>query len=314
MSDALTLTLFIQYRRFLYGFLLHDNPTQFLTLAMPMDEEDPYYMPKAHTLMRLGIQPRITLYTDNTDGPEDLVELCDGLWITAQSQLLLRIYALNEEDGLGAMIEEPDFKACVPCKVTDDSEDTEEMSLDGEDTLGRLVMTISGAKVESREDFEAMIPAMEMYPVLVLRGLVLVNNRVEYYVSRIMETGDRVQRVEDVVITRAVSFVSDHDQAAAHDADVATALLAKATIEDNPKPSQPQFEQDRNREELATGEQLMVEAQVSCLVSLMKAYRTEEMSTLVQIGNYLGEAQTKCLDESPFIQEYLARMQHAETE
>jgi len=280
---------------------------------MPMDEDDPYYMPKAHTLMRLGIPPRITLYTDKTDGPEDLVELCDGLWITAQSQLLLWIYALNEEDGLGAIIEEPDIKACAPHELPDDSEDTEEMSLDGEDTLGRLILTINGAKAESRQDFEAMIPAMEIYPVLVLRGLVLVNNRVEYYVARIMDTGDKVQRVEDIEIVRAVNFVSDRDQGAEQVSDIA-ARLTGTSITDDAKSIQSQCDQHRDLEELATGEQLKVEAQVSCLVSLMKAYRTEEMSTLVQISNYLGEAQTKCLDDSPFIQEYLARMQVAEAE
>ncbi|GJJ68539.1 hypothetical protein EMPS_00885 [Entomortierella parvispora] len=292
---------------FLYGFLLHDNPTQFLTLAMPMDEEDPYYMPKAHALMRLGIPPRITLYMDKTDGPKDLVELCDGLWITAQSQLLLRIYALNEEDGLSAMIEEPDIQACAPLKIPDSDEDTEEMNLDGEDTLGRLVLTISGTKADTREDFEALIPAMEIYPVLVLRGLVLVANRVEYYVSRIMETGDKVQREEDIEIVRAVNFDADHESPE-RGGDI-TDLLANVNLADDPTSTQPLSEEERNELAAATSEQLKVEAQVSCLVSLMKAYRTEELSTLVEISNYLGEAQTKCLEESPFIQAYLASMQ-----
>ncbi|KAG0195894.1 hypothetical protein BGX28_000402 [Mortierella sp. GBA30] len=303
--------------RFLYGFTLQDNPTQFLTLAMPMDEDDPFYMPKAHTLMRLGIPPRITIYLDKSDGPDDLVELCQGLWITPESQYLLWIYGLNEEDGLGAMIEEPEVKICTPHKAVDEGEEEtmEEADLIDEDTVGRLILTIQGTQIVTKASVQTTVPKLEVYPVLVLRALVLVADRVEYYVNRIMETGDKVQRVEGVEIVRAINYEGDVQKDAedayppAESSRIPATTRLGRSIGDCLLPTL--LEPDH--EHPITTRQLEIETQVSNLVATMKSYRIEELALLVQIGNLLGEAQTHCVDESAFIQQYLARMQNQDS-
>ncbi|KAG0037811.1 hypothetical protein BGZ82_001759 [Podila clonocystis] len=271
---------------FLYGFTLKDNPTKFLTFAMPMDEEDPYYMPKAHTLMRQGIPPRITLYVERSGTMTDLVELCSGLWITRESLYLLWIYSLNEEDGLSALIEESESKVCVPHEdLAEDNEEPEVVDLVDEEDVGRLIMTIQGHQILSNERLEAVVPKLEIYPVLMLRALVMVAARVEHYIERIMETGDKVQMTEHVEIVRAVKYDCVDG--------VEPAILS-------PKLSQA----EENKEEL-----LQLGPYVECLVLMMKNYRVEEMETLVRIGNLLGEGQTEALEENEFIQEYLAKMQ-----
>ncbi|KAG0347424.1 hypothetical protein BG005_000174 [Podila minutissima] len=271
---------------FLYGFTLKDNPTKFLTFSMPMDEEDPYYMPKVHTLMRQGIPPRITLYVERSGTMTDLVELCSGLWITRESLYLLWIYSLNEEDGLSALIEEPEVKVCVPHEnLAEDNEEPEEVDLEDEEDIGRLIMTIQGHQILSNEQLEAIVPKLEIYPVLMLRALVMVTTRVEHYVERIMETGDKVQMTEDVETVRAVNYES---------------VDGVEPVKPSPTLSQP----EENQEEL-----LKLGPHVACLVLMMKNYRVEEMKTLVRIGNLLGEGQTKALEENEFIQEYLAKMQ-----
>ncbi|KAG0048778.1 hypothetical protein BGZ83_006311 [Gryganskiella cystojenkinii] len=304
MELLLGLTLFANHR-FLYGFILPENPTRFLTLAMPMDEEDPFYMPKAHTLMRLGIPPRITLYLNESDAT-DLVKLCEGLWITKESQMLLWIYAINEEDGLGALIEDPEIQACAPHEMSDEA--TEEMTLEDEDTIGRLVLTISDTKIVTQEDIEVIVPTMEIFPLLILRGLVFVADQVENYVARIMETGDKVQRVEDVEIVRAFNYESDIHRGDSPSSNKSSQIQASSRLGGVKDCHMPTLLQDGQDEEV-TDEQLKVEAQVSSLVSLMKAYRTDEMAILVDISNFLGEGQTKCLEESDFIRDYLEQRQ-----
>ncbi|KAF9414590.1 hypothetical protein BGZ94_000335 [Podila epigama] len=279
---------------FLYGFTLEDNPTKQLTLAFPMDEEDPYYMPKAHTLMRHGIPPRITLHLNCTgETTSDLVELCSGIWVNKESLYLLWIYALNEEDGLGALMEEPVSKICIPneSNVTQGEEDgegqdasDEVVDLDDEDVVGRLVMTILDKAILSKDALSSVVPTLEIYPVLMLRALVLVTSRVEYYIERIMATGDRVQKVEHGEIVKTVHY---------EQVDV---------IESLKSPSIAQPEKDKE-EDLKLGPHVM------SLVAMMKNYRNEEMAMLVRISDLLGEGQTKTLEESEFIQEYLAKMQ-----
>ncbi|KAF9950578.1 hypothetical protein BGZ72_007783 [Mortierella alpina] len=301
---------------FLYGFTLQDNPTQFLTLALPLDEDDPFYMPKVHTLMRLGIPPRVTIYMNKTDGPEDLVELCQGLWVTPESQFLLWIYALNEEDGLDAMIEEPDVKLCVPHENVDTGDDDDsgsihEVDLIDEETVGRLIMTIHGFKIATKAAVGATVPKLQIYPVLVLRSLVLLANRIEYYISRIMETGDKVQKVEGIEIVRSINYEGDPhpndeeaNSSAANSGAPSITRLGRNTGDCLlPTLLEPDHEHP------VTTRQLEIETQISGLVATMKNYRIEEMNLLVQIGNLLGEAQTHCLEESTFIQEYLASMQ-----
>ncbi|KAG0364822.1 hypothetical protein BGX24_004438 [Mortierella sp. AD032] len=297
---------------FLYGFTMHDNPTQFLTFAMPMDEDDPYYMPKAHSLMRWGILPRITIYLKKTNGPDDLEEFCPGMWITPQSRHLLWLYALNEDDGLGALIEEPESKICLPQEPTmdgDEEDALEEAVLVDEDVLGRLVITMNNTKVETQEALESIVPHLDIFPVIKLRALVLVADRVEYYIARIMATGDKVQKTEGVEIVRAVHYdkddnavngsplpgLSDAPFASRLGKDIGDCLVPTILEPDHTQP--------------ITGRQLEAEAQVSSLVTMMKNYRAEEMALLVDMGNALGEAQTSCLEESDFIQSYLARMQ-----
>ncbi|KAF9356358.1 hypothetical protein BGX34_009957 [Mortierella sp. NVP85] len=297
---------------FLYGFTLHDNPTKVLTLAVPMDEDDPYYMPKAHTLMRLNIPPRISLHLDN-DESEDLMELCHGLWITKDSLCLLWIYSLNEEDGLGALIEEPDLKVCTSddSANADKDADIEEADLVDEDTVGRLVLTIQGTKVTSREIVDTMIPKLDIYPILVLRSLVLVAHRIEHYIARIMETGDKVQKIEDIEIVRAINYdpsTSKEEGSVATSSktiDIPVASRLRRNIGDCLLPTL--LEPDR--EHPVTSRQLDVEMLISSLVSVMRSYRTEEMNLLVHIGNLVGEAQTRCLEENEHVKAYLSSMQ-----
>ncbi|KAF9123937.1 hypothetical protein BGW39_008583 [Mortierella sp. 14UC] len=322
-NDAVEREVFLSYGNkpntellFLYGFILQDNPTQFLTLAMPMDEDDPYYMPKAHSLTRWGIPPRITIYLKKTDGPDDLEEFCPGMWITQQSRYLLWLYALNEDDGISALIEEPEAKICVPhesAKEDEEDDTVEEVDLVDEDVVGRLVLTINDTKVDTQEVLESIVPKLDIFPVIKLRALVLVANRVEYYVTRIMETGDRVQKAEGVEIVRAVRYdmdghavngstspgLSDAHRASRLGGDIGDCLLPTILEPDHTQP--------------ITGRQLEAETQVSNLVTMMKSYRAEEMSLLVHIGNVLGEAQTHCLEESEFIQSYLAHMQRQDS-
>jgi hypothetical protein len=284
-----------------------------MTLPIPMDEDDPYYMPKAHTLMRLGISPRVTVYLDKEDGPEDLVKFCDGLWITQDSQYLLWIYSLNEEDGLGALIEEPAVKVCLPREVPEDSEKMEEADLIDEDTVGRLILTVQGSRILSKELIRMVIPNLEIYPVLVLRSLVLLAERIEAYIGRIMETGDKVQRVEGVEIVRAINYdigssTEGSSVSSANEGwttEIPPLLRVGRNIGDCLVPTL--LEPDH--EHPITSRQLEAEVLVLNLISTMKSYRHEEMSQLVHIGNLLGEAQTHCLEESDFIQKYLSRMQ-----
>ncbi|KAF9211179.1 hypothetical protein BGZ59_008428 [Podila verticillata] len=270
---------------FLYGFTLKDNPTKFLTFPLPMDEEDPYYMPKAHTLMRQGIPPRVTLYVE-CGTMTDMFELCSGLWINKKSLYLLWIYALNEEDGLSALIEEPESKVCVPHKdLAENDDEPEEVDLVDEEDVGRLIMTIQGTQILSNEQLEAVVPKLEIYPILMLRALVTVAARVEHYVARIMETGDKVQKTEHVEIVRAVRCELD---------DVEPIRSS---------PALSQLEEDKE-------EVLRLGPHVANLVVILKNYRVEEMEYLVQVGDLLGEGQTKMLEENDFVQEYLAKMQH----
>ncbi|KAG0278957.1 hypothetical protein BGZ95_002684 [Linnemannia exigua] len=297
---------------FLYGFTLRDNPTQSLTFAMPMDENDPYYMPKAHSLMRWGIPPRITIYLKKTDGPDDLEEFCPGMWITQQSRHLLWLYALNEDDGLGALIEEPEAKICLPDESTEDGNEEdalEEADLVDEDVVGRLVLTINNAKVDTHETLESIVPHLDIFPVIKLRALVLVADRVEHYITRIMETGDRVQKTEDIEIVRAVHYDTDgHTINGVPLPDLVDAPLASRLNRDIGDCLVPTILEPDHTEPI-TSRQLEAEAQVSNLVTMMRNYRAEEMSLLVDMSNSLGQAQTHCLEESEFIQSYLARMQ-----
>ncbi|KAF9536478.1 hypothetical protein EC957_010710 [Mortierella hygrophila] len=291
---------------FLYGFTLQDNPTQFLTLAMPMDEDDPYYMPKAHSLIRWGILPRIPIYLNKTDGPDDLEELCPGLWITLKSRYLLWLYALSEDDGLGAFIEEPESKVCVmrDSAGQDDDEDAlEEADLVDEDVVGRLVLTINDTRIDTLEVLESIVPKLEIFPVIKLRILVLVADRIEYYVSRIMETGNRVQKAEVTEIIQTLR--SANGSPTPELAETRRVSRIGKNIGDCLVPTI--LEPDHTQP--ITSRQLEAETQVSNLVTMMKNYRAEEMNVLVGMGNVLGEAQTQCHEESEFIQSYLARMQ-----
>ncbi|KAG0315528.1 hypothetical protein BGZ99_007416 [Dissophora globulifera] len=310
---------------FLYGFTLPDNPTEFLTLPLPMDEEDPYYMPKAHTLMRLGIPPRVTIYLSKQDGPKDLVELCQGLWITPESQFLLWIYSLNEEDGVGALIEEPSFKVCLPDDMADGIEDEdggngndldkmEEADLIDEAAVGRLLLTVGKSRIVSTEILQITVPELEIYPVIILRSLLLMNQRIEFYISRIMETGDKVQRTDDIAIVRAINY-----QDMPNDEGSKSSLPKASGFPDNSRLGNSNIGEclvptllEPDHEHPITRRQLDVEIQISSVVSMMKSYRTEEMDLLVRIGNILGEAQTLCLEKSDFIKEYLVRMQSEE--
>ncbi|KAI1315733.1 hypothetical protein EDD11_000441 [Mortierella claussenii] len=297
---------------FLYGFTLHDNPTQFLTLPMPMDEDDPYYMPKAHTLMRLGIPPRIVVYLNPEDGSGDLVEFCKGLWVAQDSQYLLWIYALNEEDGLGALFEEAASKVCMTMNDQDDSGDIEEADLVDEDTIGRLLLTIEGLRIVSKELLRMTVPKLNIYPVLILRSLVLLAGRVEYYIARIMETGDKVQRVEDVEIVRAINYDAETQNISGLKSSSptgSTVVPASSRLCHNIGECLVPTLLEPDQEHPITSRQLEVEVQTSSLVATMKNYRTEEMNLLVQIGNILGDAQTHCLEESDFIRTYLSQMQ-----
>ncbi|KAF8943427.1 hypothetical protein BGZ47_005426 [Haplosporangium gracile] len=297
---------------FLYGFTLQDNPTQFLTLAMPMDEGDSYYMPKAHSLMRWEIPPRITIYLKKSDGPDELEELCPDLWITRQSRYLLWLYALSEDDGLSAIIEEPMSKVCViqdSAEQNDDEDALEEADLFDEDVVGRLVLTINNTKVENLEVLESVVPKLDIFPVIKLRILVLVADRIEHYINRIMETGDRVQKAEGVEIVRAVHYDTDnHSARGSPTPDLAEAQPTSRLGRNIGDCLVPTILQPDHTQPI-TDRQLEAEAQVSNLVTMMKNYRAEEMSLLVGMGNVLGEAQTRCLEESDFIQSYLARMQ-----
>lgn len=277
-----------------------------------MDEDDPYYMPKAHSLMRWGIHPRITIYLNQTDCPEDLEELCPGLWIKRQSRDLLWLYALSEDDGLSALIEEPEAKICVIQDSAD--QDDEENALEvadliDEDIVGRLMLTINDTKVETRDALESIVPKLDIFPVIKLRILVLVAHRIEYYINRIMETGDKVQKAEGIDVVRTVHYDADghaingsspspnHGEAPVSrlGRNIGDCLMPTILEPDHTQP--------------ITNRQLEAEAQVSNLVTMMRNYRAEEMSVLVTMGNMLGEAQTQCLEESDFIQSYLARMQ-----
>ncbi|KAF9972897.1 hypothetical protein BGZ73_003899 [Actinomortierella ambigua] len=192
---------------FLYGFMLSNNPVQLQTLAMPMDEEDPYYMPKAHTLMRMHLLPRVTIYLDTHQAPPDVVELHPGLWITEASRDLLWIYALNEEDGLGAELEEPELKICKIHESVDEGDDEmEEADLDDEDELGCLYLTINGQKMETRQQLHEVLPTLEIYPVLVLRIMVMLGQRLEFYIARITESGDKVTKTEGGEIVHAIRY------------------------------------------------------------------------------------------------------------
>ncbi|CAO3573647.1 unnamed protein product [Mortierella alpina] len=313
---------------FLYGFTLQDNPTQFLTLALPLDEDDPFYMPKVHTLMRLDIPPRVTIYLNKNDGPEDLIELCQGLWVTPDSQILLWIYALNEEDGLDAMIEEPAVKLCVPHESVetgdnendgdgdddDENANIEEVDLIDEETVGRLIMTIQGLKIATKAAVKAAVPKLQIYPVVVLRSLVLLAERIEYYIARIMETGDKVQRVEGIEIVRSINYESDsrRNDDEAHSTPARSRTPSIIRLGRNTGDCLLPTLLEPDCEHPVTSRQLEIETQIAGLVATMKNYRIEEMDLLVQIGNLLGEAQTHCLEESPFIQEYLASMQTQE--
>lgn len=298
--------------RFLYGFTLQDNPIEFLTLAMPMDEDDPYYMPKAHSLMHWEIPPRITIYLNKTDSPEALEELCPGLWITRQSRYLLWLYALSEDDGLSALIEEPEAKICIvhdSADQDDGADALEEANLVDEDVLGRLVLTINGTKVDTCEALESIVPKLDIFPVIKLRILVLVANRIEYYITRIMETGDRVEKAEDIDVVRAVNYDAEGHSPDGHSpapdpVDTPVSRLGR-NIGDCLVPTI--LEPDHTQP--ITDRQLEAEAQVSNLVTMMKNYRAEEMGVLVGMGNMLGEAQTQCLEEDDFVKSYLARMQ-----
>ncbi|KAG0003378.1 hypothetical protein BGZ80_000103 [Entomortierella chlamydospora] len=297
---------------FLYGFTLQDNPTQFLTLPIPMDEDDAYYMPKAHTLMRFGIPPRITIYLDKNDGPDDLVQMCKGMWITQDAQYLLWLYSLNEEDGLGAIMELPKVQACVPTpSAANDNEDMEEADLMGEDDIGQLVLTIQGTKITSKELLLSVVPKLEIYPVLTLRSLVLVASRIEFYIARIVETGDKVQKVESIKILRNANYKDDGlgDNGSRFPPDGASDLAAVSRVGHNIGDCLIPTLLEPDHEHPITCHQLEVEMQISSLVSTMKSYRDEEMDLLVRMGNILGDAQARCVEESDFIQSYLSRMQ-----
>ncbi|KAF9927331.1 hypothetical protein FBU30_003330 [Linnemannia zychae] len=296
---------------FLYGFTLKDNPTKCLTLALPMEEDDPYYMPKAHSLMRWGIPPRITVYLEEKDGPDGLEELCPGMWITRESRYLLWLYALNEDDGLGALIEEPESKVCIPQDTCNQDEDNEleEADLIDEDVVGRLISTINNIKLETPETLDSIVPNLEIFPVIKLRMLVLVAHRVEFYITRIMDTGDKVQRTEDVEIVRAVQYeTEDHAPNSQPFPDHVEAFPASRIDKNIGECLTPTILQPDHTLPI-TNRQLEAEAQVSNLISMMKNYRTEEMNVLVGMSDILGEAQKNCLEESDFIQSYLARMQ-----
>ncbi|KAF9343033.1 hypothetical protein BGX34_007301, partial [Mortierella sp. NVP85] len=128
------------------------------------------------------------------------VVVCDSL-------CLLWTYSLDGEDGLGASIEEPGLKVCT----SDDSAnavkdaDIKEADLVDEDIVGRLV-DHSRDKSHLLRDCRHDGAQMDIYPVLVLRSLVLVAHRTEHYIARIMETGDKVQRTEDIEIVRATNY------------------------------------------------------------------------------------------------------------
>ncbi|KAF9928093.1 hypothetical protein BGZ65_006411, partial [Modicella reniformis] len=220
---------------------------------------------------------------------------------------------LTEEDGLGALIEESDLKVCVPqdSADVDENPEVEEADLMDEDVVGRLLLTIQGTRVVSKELLDMTVPKLEIYPVLVLRLLVLVTDRIEYYIARIMETGDKVQKVEDNEIVRAINYdanVSAKNSPRASPTGVSSIPAAsrlRRNIGDCLIPTLLELDHQHP----ITSRQLEIEMLISSLVSVMKSYRTEEMNLLVRIGNILGEAQTHCLEESEFIQTYLSRMQ-----
>jgi len=171
------------------------------------------------------------------------------------------------------------------------------------------MLTINNTKVENLEVLESVVPKLDIFPVIKLRILVLVADRIEHYISRIMETGDRVQKAEGVEIVRAVHYDTDnHSARGSPTPDLAEAQPTSRLSRNIGDCLVPTILQPDHTQPI-TDRQLEAEAQVSNLVTMMKNYRAEEMSLLVGMGNVLGEAQTRCLEESDFIQSYLARMQ-----
>ncbi|KAF9165497.1 hypothetical protein DFQ26_009876 [Actinomortierella ambigua] len=339
---------------FLYGFMLSNNPVQYQILAMPMDEEDPYYMPKAHTLMHMGLLPRVTLYLDTYLAPPDVIEICPGLWITEASRDLIWIYALNEEDGLGVELEEPELKICKVHDATDDDDSVEEADLGDEDEIGRFILTIGDKKIETRKDLHEVVPTLEIYPVLVLRLMVMLGQRLEYYIARITESGDKVTKTEGGEIVRALRYDSVPLNLSTPDLSTGAASGAASSGQASPEPTSAAATgkirmpaSSRLGYALGSGEgspghqhhmghvavrpcnvdvttieqqqedkldpvilhQLEVEAQVSTLVQVMKAYRQEELQMLVQMSDRLSEGQVVYLESNEVVQEYLARMQ-----
>lgn len=214
---------------------------------------------------------------NKNDGPDDLVELYDGLWITRDSQYLLWIYSLNEEDGIGAV------------KVASVIE-SDNRGENDEDSFDQFTLTIQSTEITTRDILKNVVPKLEIYPVLALRTLVLISGRIEFYISRIMGTGDRVEKCEGIKLVRYINYQDD----------------GRGGVDDDPEypiastPPEPDQEPDSNH---------LLEAQIASLALIMKEYRSEEMEFLVHIGNVLGEAQSQCLEKSEFIQNYLARMQ-----
>ncbi|KAG0237910.1 hypothetical protein BGW42_008010 [Actinomortierella wolfii] len=338
---------------FLYGFMLSNNPVQLQTVAMPMDEDDPYYMPKAHTLMRMGLLPRVTLYLDTRTATEELIEICPGLWITEASRDLIWIYCLNEEDGLGVEVDEPDLKVCRvhdSASMEDDSEEAvDEADLEDEDEFGRFVLTIKGQRIETRKQLHDIVPTLDIYPVLVLRLMVMLGQRLEYYITRITHSGDKVTKTEGIEIVRAVHY--DSPQVNPSTPVLTPVDSGTASPEQNP-PSVPAIGKIRldassrlgytlggrdspghqhHRHHVAVRpcketvaieqedegdplikHQMEVEAQVSTLVQIMKAYRHEELQMLIQMSDKIGEGQVHYLENNTAVQEYLARMQAEE--
>ncbi|KAF9581857.1 hypothetical protein BGW38_000970 [Lunasporangiospora selenospora] len=304
---------------FLHGFILHDNPMQTLTMALPMDETDPLYMPKAHMLMRLNIPPRISLYLseDKPTNPPNLVRLYRNLWVNPEAQYLLWIYSLNEDDGVGVHLEDPEFMVCLPGKPQDEgNEDMEEMDLMEDQTLGRLMLMINKTVIESTEQLEVIVPKLEIFPVLILRSLVLIASQIEYHITRIMATGDRVQKVEGVEIVRAIQYDMESLLNQGSDSSTpfqsGTSPVSRLGLATNIKITDCHLPTilEPDRDHPITPQQVELEAYVSRLVTTMKEYRTLEMDLLVKLGDEIGEAQTQCLQENTFIQTYLAMMQN----
>ncbi|KAF9438355.1 hypothetical protein BGZ76_008497 [Entomortierella beljakovae] len=299
---------------FLYGFTLKDNPTKYMTIPIPMENET-YYMPKAHTLMRFNIPPRITIYLDKDEGPDNLVELCEGIWITHDSQYLLWIYSLNDEDGVGATYEAPEVELCVPLSNQFEKDDKmEEANLVDENTLGSLVLTIHGEGIKSKEQLDEIVPKLEIYPILILRSLVLVASRIEYYIERIMETGDKVQRREGQKLVRHVQVHNTKNEIPfgknselSQEAELSTPILTR--LGGNTGDCFIPTLLDPDHEHPVTNRQIEIEVQITNLIATMKEYRDEEMNFLVSISNMLGDAQSQCVEKSEFIQNYLSQMQ-----